>query len=120
MNIINYLFNKGFLPFNLRYKRTPFMSNKAKKQVYNDPKYEEFREALLDDICVEMAECMELLSQPTRGDLELKGELNGINKVYARMIDLFAPQAEIKKHDYIDPFKRIEEEARQALVNRGK
>lgn len=116
--IINYLFNKNYLPFDKRKKRVLFMSDKAKRKIYNSEKHQEFKDALLDDLCIEMAECIELQNMPLKGDLEMKGELNAIHRLYGRMIEIFAPEEELKKSEYLDPFKKIEEEAKKAMESR--
>lgn len=111
--VINYLFNKGYLPFN----RSKFMTDKAKKKIYDDPKHAEFKEALLHDICKEMAESYAVLSQPVK-NLEMKGELNAITRVYGRIIEIFAPKQEMSKNRYIDPIKKIEKSIMEKHKNK--
>lgn len=110
MKVINYLFNKGYFPKSIHF-------DKVKKKIFNDPKHQEFKDALLHEVSKKMAENMELLHQPVR-NLEMKGELNAIFRVYADLIETFLPEAEKAKHEYIDPIKLIEQQAKESLANR--
>lgn len=110
--VINYLFNKGYLPW----RKSSFLSDKRKHKIFNDPKHDEFREALLHEICKEMAESYEALAQPVK-NMEMKGELNAITRLYGRFIQIMAPEKELKESRYIDPLKKIEEEIRKNRAN---
>ncbi len=113
MSVINYLFNKGYYPI-----PKGFEFSDKNKAIFNNPEHKEFKEALLEECCKKLAVHLEDLSKPII-NLEHKGELNAIKRLYEELINMFAPKQEIQQHKYVDPYRRIEEETRKSFANKN-